>query len=99
MITLSIVIFLALVFLGFAIGRCLDYINILIKDPLWLPHHWIAGLIILAIGFFLFKNVLELSIFSFGFGIFISDYKDFSDLKFFMSDKKTKDKWKFWHID
>ena len=99
MLTLNIIIFLVVTFLGYTIGRWIDYINILMKDPPWLPHHWIPGVILMAIAFFYFKDIWELSIYSFGFGLFISDYKDFIELKLFARDKKTKNKWRFWNID
>ena len=100
MIILNILNFLAAGFLGYLIGRWSDsYLNIWIGDPAWLPHHWIYGLILMIIGIFFFKNNLEIWIFSFGLGLFISDLKDFLDLKFFEPDGKTKEDRRFWHID
>jgi len=69
------------------------------KDPNWAPDHWIYGAILVIIGLLLFKNNLGLWIFSFGMGLFVSDLKDFSNLKFFGSDKKDLSKRRFWHID
>ncbi|MCX6723221.1 MAG: hypothetical protein NT094_04140 [Candidatus Staskawiczbacteria bacterium] len=100
MIILDIANFLIAAFLGYLIGRFGDYhINFWIKDPPWLPHHWIYGLILIIIGIFCFKNNLQIWIFSFGAGLFVSDLKDFLDFKFFGSDGKTKETRKFWHID
>lgn len=90
---------LAIAFLGYAIGRLSDYINILIKDPIWIPHHWITGLVIATIGFFLLEGNLESYFIFFGLGLFTSDFKDFMELKFFAQDKKTKVDWKFWGVD
>ena len=100
MVILNILNFLVAAFLGYVVGRWGDnYLNIWMKDPAWLPHHWIYGLILMIVGLFYFKNNLGLWIFSFGVGIFISDLKDFLDLKFFAPDNKTKENRKFWHID
>jgi len=91
---------LAAGFLGYLIGRWGDhYLNFWMKDPGWAPHHWIYGLILMAAGLFLLKNNLEVWIFSFGTGLFISDLKDFLDLKFIGKDNKEKNQRRFWHID
>lgn len=62
-------------------------------------HHWIYGLIIMILGFILYKKHFKtgLFIFSFGVGIFISDLKDFLNLQFYNID--TVDKFVFWNID
>jgi hypothetical protein len=100
MIILNIINFLIAGFLGYLIGRFSDnYVNIWIGDPKWIPHHWIFGLILMIIGIVCFKNNLEIWIFSFGAGLFVSDLKDFLDLKFFAPDGKTKETRRFWHID
>lgn len=100
MILLNIINFLSVGFLGYFIGRFSDnYVNVWIGDPKWVPHHWIPGLILMIIGIIFFENNLALWIFSFGVGIFISDLKDFLNLKFFGSDEKNKENIKFWHID
>jgi hypothetical protein len=100
MIILNIINFLIAGFLGYLIGRWGDnYVNIWLKDPPWIPHHWIYGLALMIIGIVYFKNNLEIWIFSFGLGLFVSDLKDFLDLKFFEQDKKTKENRRFWHID
>lgn len=100
MIILQIISFLGIALLGYLIGRFSDnYINFWIKDPNWLPDHWIYGLILMIAGTILFKNTSGLWILSFGTGIFISDPKDFLKLKFYGSDKKDRSKTRFWHID
>lgn len=99
MIVLQIMIILSSAFLGYIIGRVGDYfLNPLLKDPAWAPHHWIYGVIIMIIGLIIMENhQAGLWLFSFGIGHFVSDLKDFIDLKFIGSDKK--DKVKFWGID
>jgi hypothetical protein len=100
MIILNIINFLISGFIGYLIGRWGDYyLNFWLKDPGWAPHHWIYGLILMVVGLFLFKGNLEIGIFSFGLGLFISDLKDFLALKFFSPDNKTKETRKFWNID
>ena len=99
MIIINIIIFLLVGFLGYLIGRWGDnYLNFWIGDPNWIPDHWIDGLLLI-IASMIFKGTIEFSIFSFGLGLFISDLKDFLNLKFYGSDKKTKETKKFWHID
>jgi hypothetical protein len=96
---ITIIIFLASGFIGYLIGRFGDYyLNFWLKDPGWAPHHWIYGLVLIMAGFF-FKNSIGLLLFSFGLGLFISDLKDFSEMKFFGSDNKTTKTRRFWHID
>jgi len=100
MIILNIVNFFVSAFLGYLLGRFGDnYVNIWIGDPSWLPHHWIYGALLMIAGILFFKNNLEIWIFSFGTGLFISDLKDFWNFKFFTPDGKTKETRKFWHID
>lgn len=97
---ISITIFLTITFLGYLLGRWGDYyLNFWLKDPSWAPHHWIYGFILVIIGIFYFKNNLGLPIISFGIGLFISDLKDFLDLKFIGPDNKNKNQRRFWHID
>jgi hypothetical protein len=100
MIILNIINFLVSGFVGYLTGRFGDYhLNFWLKDPSWAPHHWIYGLILMIVGLFLFKDNLEIGIFSFGLGLFISDLKDFLALKFISPDNKTKESRKFWDID
>ena len=91
---------IAAAFLGFLLGRIGDnYINIWMGDPLWLPHHWIYGLILVIIGLHYRKKRMGLALLFFGIGIFISDFNDFTNLKFFAEDFKNGDMIKFWSID
>jgi len=96
---LQILFFLALVFIGYVIGRWSDsYLNIWMGDPFWAPHHWIYGIILIIAGlFFLEDYFLGIFLFSLGLGHFISDLNDFMDLKVFGSD--GKDKMRFWDVD
>lgn len=100
-ITMLIIVNLLIsAFAGYLIGRWGDYyLNFWMRDPSWAPHHWIYGLILMAIGLFYFKNSLGLWMFFFGLGIFVSDFKDFMDFKFIGKDNKTTSQRRFWHID
>ena len=99
MLILPILVIFISAFAGYVIGRWGDnYVNFWIKDPAWIPDHWIYGLALMIIGLFL-KGEYKFAIFSFGFGLFVSDLKDFLNLKFYGSDHKDRDKKRFWHID
>lgn len=95
----QVIIILVSAFIGYLIGRVGDcYLNPLLKDPAWAPHHWIYGVMIMIIGLIVMENnLVGLWLFSFGLGHFISDLKDFVDLRFIGADKKGKTK--FWGID
>jgi hypothetical protein len=87
-----VLIFLKVIFsglFGYLIGRFSDnYLNLWMKDPWWTPHHWIYGPILAIAGIFLLDDNWGLLIFSFGIGLWVSDFKDYLDLKFFGSDNK-----------
>ena len=100
MIIITVADFLLAGFLGYLIGRWADnYLNFWIGDPHWLPDHWIYGLILMLAGLWIFSTNLGFYMFSFGTGHFISDLKDFLNLKFYGSDNKDKSQRRFWHID
>jgi hypothetical protein len=100
MLILHIINFIGAALLGYLIGRFSDYyINFWIKDPNWIPDHWIYGAILMIASPFIFRNNLGLWLSFFGAGLFISDLKDFLKLKFYGSDNKDKSKRRFWHID
>lgn len=100
MLIISIINFIFAAFLGYIIGRWADnYLNIWIHDPIWVPHHWIYGLILMVIGFFYLKDSLGIWATCFGTGVLISDLQDFLDFKVFAKDGKTKETRKFWHIN
>ena len=87
-------------FFGYVIGRWADnYLNFWIGDPDWLPDHWVYGLSMMIASPIFFGGYLAISMFSFGLGHFISDLKDFLNLKFYGSDNKDKPSRRFWHID
>ncbi|KKQ73165.1 MAG: hypothetical protein US94_C0037G0009 [Berkelbacteria bacterium GW2011_GWB1_38_5] len=89
----QILIFLAILFLGFAVGR----VGHILGGQLKSPHHWIYGLILIIVGIIFRKNTWGIWALSFGIGLFISDLKDFMTLKFYgVDDVKIK---KFWEID
>jgi|SRR3989344_314716 len=100
MATLTVLTFLLFTFFGYLIGRFGDYyLNFWLKDPSWAPHHWIYGLILIAFGTFYLENSLGMWTIFFGFGLFISDLKDFLELKVIGSDGKDIAQRRFWHID
>jgi hypothetical protein len=100
MAVLSVINFFMAAFLGYLIGRWGDYyLNFWLKDPSWAPHHWIYGLILIVISLLFLKDNLELWTISFGAGLFVSDLKDFLELKFIGKDNKDKSERRFWHID
>lgn len=100
MIAKVLVIFVVMSFLGYVVGRWADnYVNFWMGDPDWTPDHWIYGLVLMYAGILIFDGYIELYLFSFGLGHFISDLHDFLHLKFFGKDNKRRDKVAFWHID
>ncbi len=100
MAILDIIIFLLFAFLGYLIGRWGDnYLNFWLRDPAWAPHHWIHGLILITLGTFYLSSNFGLWIIFFGIGLFISDLKDFLELKVIRPDGKDITQRRFWHID
>lgn len=100
MTIINIISFLVAGFLGYIAGRLGDYFNdVWLNDPSWTPHHWIYGFLLMAIALLFFKNSLELWIFAFGLGIFVSDLKDFLSFKLIGKENKIKGQRKFWHIN
>lgn len=94
-----LLLFLLIGFLGYIIGRWADnYLNFWTGDLDWIPDHWIYGLALM-IGSPFFEGLTAVLVFSFGLGHFISDLKDFMNLKAFGSDRKNKSSVRFWHID
>ena len=100
MIFTDVAIMLLVAFFGYLVGRCGDYVSdYWLNDPAWAPHHWIYGLVLMIVGVFYLKSSLGLWAVFFGFGVFISDLKDFLDFKFIGKDNKPIDQRKFWHIN
>lgn len=94
----SILLFFLFAFLGYLVGRWSHYyLNVKLKNPKWAPHHWIYGLILIIIGLNFRQDVFGLPTFSFGVGHFVSDLKDFLNLKFIGPDEEGEKK--FWGID
>ena len=87
------IIFILIVFAGYALGRIGHIAGGHIKSP----HHWIYGLFLIIIGLVFFKDSLGFYIIASGFGLFISDLKDFFSLKFYGVDDVGRKR--FWGID
>ena len=70
------------IFAGFTIGRIGHIVG---GQIMWIPHHWIIGLVIIFIGLicvFIKKiRYLGIIIILIGLGIFISDFDDFLAIK------------------
>lgn len=83
-------------FIGYLIGRTGHFIC---GHKIDFLHHWIYGLILIAVGFIiqLENSNLEWGISMLGLGVFISDIKDFVNLKFYGRD--THPVRKFWGFD
>jgi len=90
---MQIAFYLSVAFLGYAVGR----ISHIYGGHLKAPHHCIYGLILVIIGLFFYKDGIGWVFLCFGTGHFISDFKDFWQLKFFGTDEE--DKRKFWGVD
>jgi uncharacterized membrane protein YgaE (UPF0421/DUF939 family) len=91
----STIIYITILFIGFAIGR----IGHILGGDLNAPHHWIYGILLIIIGAVLwfYKKEWSLYFIFFGIGLTISDLKDMLDLKFYgVDDVEIK---KFWGID
>lgn len=95
----AVLFLLGSAFLGFIIGRvghC--YLNVWLKNPWWVPHHWIPAVVVMILGFsFIQSPDLSYQATSFGSGLFISDLKDFWKLRFIEPDEEGEKS--FWHID
>ena len=98
MLTTQILCIIISASVGYLIGRWGHYyLNKWLKNPSWAPHHWIYGLLIM-FSLFLYPLSLKWIIFAFGLGLFISDLKDFLEMKIIGSDKEEEHK-KFFGID
>jgi len=73
------------------------YVNDWVGNPAWIPHHWIYGAILIPASSYFSATFLGLIILFFGVGHFISDFKDFWELKFFSPDEDGPKR--FFHID
>jgi len=93
--TKNIIFGLFSILIGYTSGRTGHLIGGLYKSP----HHWIYGLLIMIIGFILYRKYSKLYflIGFLGLGVFISDLNDFLNLQFYSID--TVSKFNFWNID
>jgi|AntAceMinimDraft_6_1070360.scaffolds.fasta_scaffold35080_2 hypothetical protein len=85
-------------FLGYLSGRIGHYwLNPLCNNPAWAPHHWIYGLLLIALGIQV-GGFVGLLVVAFGLGCFISDLTDFLNGEVIGPDDDTLPP-KFWGID
>ncbi len=91
----AIIILFSLIasFVGYIIGRTSHMFWGYLKTP----HHWIYGLFLIIIGIIFWHNLFGILILFFGIGLFISDFKDFLDLKFYGADEDGLKR--FWGIN
>jgi len=89
----QVLFYISLAFIGYAIGR----ISHMYGGNIKAPHHWIYGLILMLSGLFFNKYSLGVATFCFGTGLFVSDLKDFLQLKFFGVDEHGPKN--FWGVD
>ncbi len=77
--------------IGYLIGRIGHYYYGHKYDFL---HHWIYGIILVIVGILadFEKSSTSFLLVSFGFGLFISDFKDFKNLKFYGRDTHPEKK-------
>ncbi|MEK7124140.1 MAG: hypothetical protein AAB877_00425 [Patescibacteria group bacterium] len=90
------------IFMGFSAGYLSGrighyYLNDLMNNPAWLPHHWIYGAALIPASSYFLNSFWGIVILFFGIGHFISDFNDFTRLKFFGPDENSKKR--FFHID
>lgn len=82
-----------LLFAAFTLGR----VGHIFGGQLKTPHHWIYGAICIIIGVIFYKKNWSVYIISFGLGLLISDFIDFTQLKTFQPDPAGIKV--FWGID
>lgn len=86
---------LLIAFVGYSAGRIGHIFG---GNIVFMPHHWIIGIILVFISLFLpKKNKIKMPFFYFGLGLFISDFKDFTYLRFW--DPENVKLIKFWGFD
>jgi len=93
--TKNIIFGLFSILIGYIFGRTGHLIGGISNSP----HHWIYGLLVMIIGFILYKRYSKMYflIGFLGIGIFISDLNDFLNLQFYGVD--TVKHFTFWNID
>ena len=98
MLVIQIFFYIISAIFGYLVGRWGHYyLNVWLKNPKWAPHHWIYGLILMILGLIFYRESIGLTALSLGTGFFISDFKDFLQLKFIGPDEEGKKK--FWGVD
>lgn len=85
---MEVFLYTLLAFVGYAIGRITHIYWGQIKSP----HHWIYGLILITLGLLFYGEFLGKIALSFGVGHFISDFRDFLQLKFYGRDEPGEKK-------
>jgi len=98
MLNFQIIYFIISLLVGYLVGRfghC--YINKWLKNPSWALHHWTYALLMM-LGVSFYPPSLKWIIFAFGLGLFISDFKDFLEMKIIGADEEGERK-KFFGID
>ena len=84
----------ALVFLGYFLGRVGDHLG----GHMNIPHHWIYGVLMILFGFSFYEYTLGANSAYSGIGLFISDYEDFMHFRIYGPDDHKKEL-RFWHFD
>lgn len=79
-------------FLGFTIGRVSDKYG----GHISAPHHWIYGLIFIAVGIIYINHWTGMLSLFFGKGHFISDLDDFLHMRIWGADRPHE--WRFWSV-
>lgn len=87
------ILFLIFAFIGYSIGRT----GHVLGGQLYLPHHWMYGVIMMIVGFIFMHSLLGRIIFAAGFGLIVSDFKDMISFKFIGID--DVEVVRFWGID
>ena len=83
-------IFLAIIFVGYCLGRLGHLIGG--KDVGF--HHWILAVLMIIVAFYMKKNKFLMAL---GIGLFISDLRDFLSFKIYSADEVIS--WTFWGFD
>ncbi len=90
--------YLLLAFVGYLLGRFGHaYLNVWLGNPAWAPHHWIYGVVLMVVGAIFRKESWGWAVFSFGLGLFVSDWVDFTKFKLIGPDAEGPKR--FWGFD
>ena len=91
---MAIVFYALIIFSGYTAGR----IGHIYGGHLKAPHHWIYGVAMTFGGKMVWNNFFGFAVILFGIGLWISDFKDFQNLKVDFSPDLVENK-KFWGFD